>query len=164
MQCFNKANSLEFTTRSWPYARGLHDTEAWSTLHYNQGPASTFSNPAKYRGLFQTIYAGWHSLEGSKAHLPISRIGDAVCHQQNPQRFIRLIVPPSRQDLPDHPQPGGTCYQTCHRSSLGQRRPGYFTKIFWLYRQQYQGKTHQFRIHRPYRWQIAASAEVFRSC
>ena len=73
------------------------------------------------------------------------------------------IVPPGGKDFPDYPQPCGACYQTRHRSGLGQRRSGYFAKIFRLYRQQYQGKTHEFRIYRPDRWQASAAVKIVGS-
>ena len=67
------------------------------------------------------------------------------CHHQG-------IVPPGGENIPDYSQQSGACYSSRHRSSLGQRWSGYSTKIFRLYRQQYQGKTDEFGIHRPDRW------------
>ena len=76
----------------------------------------------------------------------------------------RCSLPPGGENIPDHSQQSGKSNQTRHRSGLGPGRPGYTSKILWVYSQQYQGKTHEFGVHRPYRRQIAASAEVFRGC
>ena len=67
-------------------------------------------------------------------------------------------------DLPDHPQPGGARYPSCHWGGLGSRRSGYAAKIFWVYGQQYKGKNDEFGIYCPDCWQIAASAEVKWGC
>ena len=40
--------------------RPRHGSKTYT--YQNQGPASTFSNPAKYQGFVRTSYAGWHSL------------------------------------------------------------------------------------------------------
>ena len=80
------------------------------------------------------------------------------------QRHHQGSLPPGGKDLPDHPFPCGTGHPSCHRSGLGQRRSGYPPALLWIHGQQYQGKTHKFGVYRPYRWQIAASAEVFWGC
>ena len=80
------------------------------------------------------------------------------------QRHHQGIVPPGGENIPDHPQPCGKSNQTRHRSGLGSGRPGYLAAVLWIYGFQYQGKTHELRVHRPYCRQIAASAEVQRGC
>ena len=79
------------------------------------------------------------------------------CHHQG-------IVPPGGKNIPDYAFQSGAGNPPRHRSSLGQRWPGYAPKIFRLYRQQYQRKTHEFGIYCPYCRQASASAEVFRGC
>ena len=78
------------------------------------------------------------------------------CHHQGP-------VPPGGEDLPDHTQPGGARHPPRHRSSLGQRGFGYLAAVLWVYGQQYQGKTHDFGIHRADCRQTPAAVEIFRS-
>ena len=67
------------------------------------------------------------------------------CHHQG-------IVPPGGKNIPDHPFQSGEGHPPCHRGCLGQRWPGYAAKIFWLYGQQYQGKTDELRVYCAYRW------------
>ena len=96
-------------------------------------------------------------------------VGFFSCIRQGPQAGRKArqchhqgTLPSGGENLPDHTQPCGTGNPPCHRSCLGQRRPGYFAKIFRLYSQQYQGKTHEFGVHRPYRRQIVPAAQVQR--
>ena len=79
------------------------------------------------------------------------------CHHQG-------IVPSGGKNLPDHTKQSGACHPPRHRGCLGPWRSGYPPAVFWVHGFQHQRKTHEFRIHRPDRWQIAASAEVFRGC
>jgi len=79
------------------------------------------------------------------------------------QRHHQGPVPPGGENLPDHSQPCGKSNPSRDWSSLGQRRSGYTSKIFRLYRQQYQGKTHQLWIYCAYCRQASAAAEIFGS-
>ena len=65
------------------------------------------------------------------------------CHHQG-------IVPPGGENIPDHTQPRRACHPPCHWGCLGQRGSGYLAAVLWLYRQQYQGKTHEFGIYCAY--------------
>ena len=94
----------------------------------------------------------------------VAALGSLCVARQGHERHHQGFVPSSGKNLPDHPQPCGTRHPPRHRGSLGQRRFGYSAKIFRLYRQQYQGKTHEFGVHRPYRWQIVLAVKVFGSC
>ena len=86
-------------------------------------------------------------------------VGFSGCIQEAPQagckarqRHHQGIVPPGGENIPDHPFQSGKSHSPRNRGSLGQRWFGHLAKIFRLYRQQHQGKTHEFRIHRPDRW------------
>ena len=113
---------------------------------------------------------GTIKLATNHQHSHSSFVGFSGCIRQGSlagrkgrQRHHQGTVPPGGENLPDHTQPCGTSYPPRHRSSLGQRWPGYAAKIFRLYRQQYQGKTHEFGIYCAYCRQAPASVEVFGS-
>ena len=74
----------------------------------------------------------------------VAALGNPCVARQGHERHYEGLVPPDGENIPNHTQPGRAGHPPCHRSGLGQRRPGYAAKIFRLYRQQYQGKTHQF--------------------
>ena len=78
------------------------------------------------------------------------------------QRHHQGTLPPGGQNLPDHPQPGGTGHSPCHRGSLGPGRFGYSAKILRLYSIQHQRQAHQFGIHRPDCGQAAIAVKVSR--
>ena len=80
------------------------------------------------------------------------------------QRHHQGIVPAGGENIPDHSQPCGTGHPSCNWGCLGQRGSGHFTKIFRLYRQQHQGKTHELWVYCADCRQASTAVKVFRSC
>lgn len=63
---YARGNQRHGKYAGWSGAGGLYPVTVVDHVHltiFRQGPASASSSPAKYRGLFQAIYAGWHSFE-----------------------------------------------------------------------------------------------------
>ena len=94
----------------------------------------------------------------------VAALGNPSVARQGHECHHESIVPPGGENIPDYTFPRGACHPPRHRGSLGQRGSGYPAAVLWIHRFQHKRKTNEFRIYCPDRWQIAASAEVFRGC
>ena len=133
----DKIFSNVYRFRAWP--------SIFILLSYFQTRKAVFYGTIKIATNYQHSHSFFVGFPNRAAAAPQAGRKARQCHHQG-------ALPPGGENIPDHTQQSRTCYPPCHRGGLGQRRPGYFAKIFRLHRQQYQGKTHEFGIHRPDRW------------
>ena len=93
----------------------------------------------------------------------VAALGNHFVARQGHERYHQGALPPGGQDLRHHAQSGGAGNPARHRGGLGSGRSGHPAKILWLHRQQYQGKAHQFGVHRFDCGQAAIAVKVRRS-
>ena len=68
------------------------------------------------------------------------------------QCHYKGIVSPGGENLRHHAVPGRAGHPPRHWGGLGSWWSGHPAKVLRIHSEQYERQTHQFGVHRPYRW------------